>query len=268
MNAQKLNNVMVTANDKVAKDHFLMEFEMENSVSVKAGQFVNVSLPASDHLVPRPFSIWSVSGNKVCILYKIFGEGTRILSEVRVGDTLTVLMPLGNSFPEFSEPKKISLICGGIGIVPVYFYAWQSISQSNRIPHEITLYYGASSEDGLVMRNDLKSLGIECHYSTDDGSFGFKGNSLALFREEYLKNKQSDVIFACGPKPFMKAVGKLSKEIGVPAFLAEEEVMGCGFGACVGCVIPVIDSDGLKKHKLVCVDGPVFNSASIDWDHY
>jgi dihydroorotate dehydrogenase electron transfer subunit len=97
--------------------------------------------------------------------------------------------------------------------------------------------------------------------ATDDGSVGYKGNVVALLEKE---KATGDILYACGPKPMLKGVQDWASNHRIEAWLSLEERMGCGFGACVGCVCKVVaDNEVGYTYKKVCKDGPVFNAKEV-----
>jgi dihydroorotate dehydrogenase electron transfer subunit len=249
----------------IAPGHFIMEIAFPlNRYHFSPGQFINVKLPAGDHLVPRPFSVLDQSESAIRILYKVFGEGTRILSEIEPQTEVDILFPLGNSFPDIEGP--VALLSGGIGVVPLYFFARQYALTKPDAHSNIMAFLGAATSSEVIFQEEFRTLEVPVTPSTDDGSLGMQGTCLdALLSSQWLKKKNLTLL-ACGPKGLLRAAAQIGLQHQIPVYLAVEEVMGCGFGACVGCVIPVKDADNTAAYKLVCQDGPVFEANEIDWE--
>jgi len=270
INLMKLYSLTVLANEKIANDHFVMCFEFPgNAGEILPGQFVNILLDQMAYRMPRPFSVFNTEKNQISILYKVFGKGTDSLSQVQVGQSLSVLLPLGNAFPEVFL-DGLCLLSGGIGVVPLYFFAKRVFEKSPSEAKKIRVYLGASNQSGIVCLEDFKKWGCSVTVSTDDGSLGISGSCLKAFQDDLKKEDAftklqalAKTIFACGPHGMLRAVAKFSEVKNIPAYLAAEEVMGCGFGACVGCAIPA--RQGEMPYKLVCTDGPVFEAKEIEW---
>ncbi len=262
----KQYSLTVLKNERIAKDHFVMRFEFPGKAEkIMPGQFVNVSLNQPAHLLPRPFSVWDAGNNQISILYKVFGEGTACLARVQMGETLPVLLPLGNKFPKVPA-KGLCLLSGGIGVVPLYFFVKRLFEKSPAEAGRIRVYLGASNQSGIVCREDFQEWGCLVTLSTDDGSLGQKGTCLQAFQEDLKKEGPfAKTIFSCGPHGMLRAVAKFGESQGIPTYLAAEEVMGCGFGACVGCAIPARQGTTEMPYKLVCTDGPVFEAGEIEW---
>jgi len=120
---------------------------------------------------------------------------------------------------------------------------------------------GFRSYDKVILTKDFENNGIETIVCTDDGSVGTKGTIAEPLKAELEKGDVS-AVFACGPKPMLNAVIELSKEYGVYSEVSLEERMGCGVGACVGCVCKIM-RDGEEKMLRVCKDGPVFKGEEV-----
>ena len=219
----------------VAKDTIAMEFHAPQiAQNVLPGQFVMVETPTK--FLRRPLSVAGVDGNRITLIIRKVGEGTKILTSLRRNTRLKMLGPLGNSFPKI-DGRKI-LVAGGIGIAPLLLYA-------NCFPKNSDFVYGEKNSEYLLDENYLpKNIKI----STDDGSRGFAGNACDLSR-----TLEHAPILACGPEPMLAEVINIAAEWNVPAFVSLESRMACGFGVCNGCAIET--TQGFKK---ICTDGPVF----------
>jgi dihydroorotate dehydrogenase electron transfer subunit len=126
---------------------------------------------------------------------------------------------------------------------------------------KITVFLGFRSEPFLI--KDFASLGVHLHIATDDGSIGFHGNVVQLMTQQ---NYACETVYACGPKPMLRALSAWAAEKSADCFVSMEERMACGLGACVGCAIPIKTGDSGFAYKKVCKDGPVFASAEVAWD--
>jgi dihydroorotate dehydrogenase electron transfer subunit len=128
----------------------------------------------------------------------------------------------------------------------------------------VKVLYGGRTEADLPLRDSFEEAGLETLCSTDDGSYGFRGFVTALLEEEIAARKP-DVLFVCGPDPMMRLCGQTAARIHVPAQISLESIMGCGFGACWGCV-QRIRRKGKAEWRKICEDGPVFAAEEIVWD--
>ncbi|MGD8534783.1 MAG: dihydroorotate dehydrogenase electron transfer subunit [Candidatus Aminicenantes bacterium] len=245
-------------------DYFLLALESPRiSAQTQPGQFimVRVNAPPSP-LLRRPFSIHSTNERTIEIFFQITGLGTELLSQHDPEDTLDILGPLGKGFDAGEElkGKNIAVVGGGRGIAPLYFLSQelQSLGASPRV------FYGGKSQADLPLKEKFEEEDIELTCSTDDGSFGFKGFVSDLFKEE-LEKFTPHRIFACGPEAMMKKISGIAQEKDIPAEFSLESIMGCGFGACWGCVRR-IKRDDKEEWVKICEEGPVFSGKDIIWE--
>lgn len=223
------------------------------------GQFINIRVSDNfDPLLRRPISIHGISGTKIKIFYEVVGKATRVLSERKAGESLDIIGPLGNGF-ELGRPKtedrRPILVAGGMGVAPLMFLA-EKLKQSS-----VQVLIGARSKEALLCVNDFKKLGCDVKIATDDGSAGFKGRVSDLLKDLLSTLHPAPcTLYACGPKPMLKAVADIANAQRIPAQLSLEEHMSCGFGACLGCVVKT--QDGFKR---VCQEGPVFLAQDLIW---
>ena len=211
------------------------------------GQFISLYTKDSGHLLPRPISICEIDRDKgrLRIVYRVAGFGTEEFSRYQAGDTVTVLGPLGNGFPfEDKEGKRALLVGGGIGIPPMLQLAREMNCEKVMV---------------LGYRDKLFLKGFIAEFR----KFITRGNVLDAIKEQGLK---ADVLYACGPKPMLRAVKALALERGIECWISLEERMACGVGACLGCVCRSKDTDSHShvKNKRVCKDGPVFAAGEVE----
>jgi len=248
--------------EQVAKEHFKITFFSPYiSSHATPGQFLHVRCGSSSYpLLRRPLSIHNVIRDKkeVQILFKVVKAGTKILSELKAGDRLDVLGPLGNGFKINTSKKVAILVGGGYGIAPLLYLAQEMKGKIKAI----YAFIGAKSKDYILCEQDFKNLGVEVVIGTEDGSAGKK----CLICEpvnEILSSKiieEETEIFACGPYGMLKELADIALEKKVPCQVSMEEKMACGIGTCLGCVTKT--KEGYKK---ACEDGPVFDSRDIIW---
>ncbi|CAC9425894.1 Dihydroorotate dehydrogenase electron transfer subunit (EC [uncultured Gammaproteobacteria bacterium] len=246
--------------------------------ATRPGQFVHITV--SDSLaMRRPISIMSVDveNGTFDLLYKIVGEGTRQLSERKIGDVLSIIGPIGNGF-ELTDKKRPLLIGGGVGMPPMICIAQQikdrdcqpftilgsevSFPFDEKPANNAKNYAGATHTMPL-----LEDWGVECRLASLCGAEGvFKGFVTDLaraFLDTLSAEELTQVeVYACGPHPMLKAVAKLAKEYNLPCQVSLEEYMACAVGGCAGCVVEVQTDNGAAM-KRVCVDGPVFNAYQV-----
>lgn len=253
----------ITENTPVNKGHNLLVLSSNNIQHPLPGQFYMIGTDFSyDPLLKRPFSIFretsSAEGGELQFLYRIKGKGTERMKEMKKGDTVNVLGPLGNGYPMPGRNLTPVLIAGGIGIASLFPLA-------EKLSGNIHFFFGARTSDELLMLNELKGLvKKELIISTDDGSEGRKGtvvDALNVFLTSNPKLSTSNfLLYACGPSPMLEAVSKFAAENEIKGYISMEENMACGVGACLGCTVKT-----KKGYKRVCKEGPVFSAEEIVW---
>jgi len=227
------------------------------------GQFIMIRVAAvGDPLLRRPFSLHAVREREIDIFFQVVGPGTQILSRAQPDQNLDILGPLGRGFDldKVRPGHSAALMGGGRGIAPLYFLAEELIKRQV----DIRLYYGGRSRKDLPLKSRLEAAGFPLICSTDDGSMGFKGFVTDCFRSEIGENPPS-YLYACGPEAMLRTAGALGKEHGIPTQISLEAFMGCGFGACWGCV-QRIRSNGRAAWIKVCEEGPVFPAEDVLWE--
>jgi len=243
----------ILSNKTIANNVYEMQLEVPSIVKeAKAGQFVNLYLRDESKLLPRPISICEVDIKTgiLILVYAVFGEGTKIISGYKAGEVIQIMGPFGNGY-DISEGSTHLLVGGGVGTPPL-------VELAKRLTGDIIIVVGFKSETYLV--DQLKKHG-RVYVATDDGSNGYHGTVVDVLEAHKIT---ADMVYACGPKPMLKALQKWINQENMPAQLSLEERMGCGFGACVGCVVKVVSTnDAGYDYKKVCVDGPVFDSKEV-----
>jgi len=238
---------------------------------VYPGQFIHIRCTEGcNPLMRRPFSIYKAEGEKIEILYELVGKGTDLLSGKRVGEEVDILGPSGRGFKINLPLRRAVLVAGGIGVAPLYFLASKLMEvlekEGKRRENLISLplvLIGAKNEEEILEEEEFKNLKVEVKIATDDGSKGFKGEVTDFFASLFLISESLFFVnvYACGPLSMLKKIAMLSHKYEFPCQLALEQKMGCGIGACLGCVIK-----GKNGYLRVCKDGPVFDAREIDWD--
>lgn len=258
-----LKDVVIEENREIKPGNYLMSFrDKEIAGESKIGQFLEIKAGNGiENLLRKPISINDVENDKVTIIYRVIGKGTTKLSEYKPGDKISVLGPLGNSFPEIMD-KEVVIVAGGIGCGP-FSYVMRKLPNWK-------IFYGVKDACEFLLEDSLKEHEAtgKAVITTDNGSYGEKGFVTAKV-EEYLKTDSSNkVIFACGPEIMMKKVQEIAIKYGVESYLSLEEYMGCGIGACVGCVKKIKNSEKPNgwEYKKVCKDGPIFKGEEVIWE--
>ena len=256
---------VIRSNEAVADAHYLLRCECaEIAQYARPGQFIHVMVSQdTGMLLRRPFTIYTVDGHEITMLYQIIGEGTKRLSEMPKGAPLHVLGPLGNTFDFTTHPEPAILVGGGAGIASLMLLA------TALRKHDIQTFglVGAQRQARLLSVADLEAIGITTHIATDDGSIGRHGYVTDILIDMLEKmNWHRPTIYACGPHGMLSAVAKIAANYGVPTQIAMENRMGCAMGVCLGCVCPVRIDKNTIEYQRVCTEGPVFNATDIAWD--
>ncbi len=250
-----METAIVSSQEALAHDIYSMVITTEQiAKEAKPGQFISVYSRDGASLLPRPISICEIDGNRLRIVYRVAGKGTKEFSGYRPGDQVRIMGPLGNGFPlEAAEGKKALIIGGGIGIFPLL-----ELAKGLKGRKEIVLGY----RDHVFMKEAFEAWG-PVSVATEDGSQGTKGNVLDAVRE---KGIEADVIYACGPAPMLKGIQAFAAERNLEAWISLEERMACGIGACLGCVCKSreVDHHTNVRNKRICKDGPVFRGEEVE----
>ena len=227
---------------------------------VQPGQFAHVRiLPLKDALLRRPFSIYQVAGDTFSILYKTVGKGTETLSCMEPGAELNVIGPLGHGFTVPSPGSETPLlVAGGYGMAAMYLLAQRS-------PQKGIVFVGGRRRVDILCEEEFRALGWDVRVTTEDGSHGEKGLVTQPLLAELRHSATNRKLFACGPTPMLKAVGKIAEELNVSAELSMDEHMCCGVGVCLTCVIAVKTGNGWEYQR-TCPEGPVFDSRQVVWE--
>ena len=220
------------------------------------GQFVEVRVDHSPStFLRRPISIHFVDtkANELWLLVAAIGDGTRQLAQLKAGDTLNCVLPLGNGFTMPASPQsKVLLVGGGVGVAPLLYFG-QKLKEAGCQP---TFLLGARTATDLLELDLFQQVG-RVFTTTEDGSMGERG---FVTNHSLLDNERFDQISTCGPKPMMMAVARYAKAQGVCCEVSLENKMACGVGACLCCV-----EKTTKGHVCVCKEGPVLNINQLSW---
>jgi dihydroorotate dehydrogenase electron transfer subunit len=199
--------------------------------------------------LPRAFSFARRRGGESHFLLEDVGPGSRRLCELRPGEGLWVLGPLGRGFRPPGDPRRRAiLVGGGVGIAPLAILG-------DALGRQATVLLGFRDR----ARAEGAALLPGARLCSDDGSAGHHGPVTDLLAAE-LGRDPGAVVYSCGPAPMLESVRQICAERGTEAQLALEAGMACGFGACFGCVVPRRGGGYLR----VCVEGPVIDASELD----
>ena len=267
-------------------DQFIMRVRASKcAAAARPGSFAHITC---DESVPmrRPLSIMRAREDWIEILYKTVGGGLRQLSRKRPGDKISVLGPIGQPFILTPKRPNTLLIGGGVGIPPMVFLAdglraagdtYRPLAiLGSEIPFPFDLLASRLPtpwlDDAINSTMPLlESWKSPCRLATLAGYEGCFDGYVTDLADQWLATQSAEQlakteVFACGPTPMLRAVAELAAGYGLPCQVSLEEFMACAVGGCAGCTLPIRTPDGLAM-KRVCVDGPVFDAATVVWDY-
>ena len=237
-----LNQVRTRPVKKVIEENYRVksieiDHEMRNALP---GQFLMVWVPGVGE---RPMSIGN--NRPLTISVANVGEVSAKICGLKEGDLISYRGPFGKPFDLPEKAKKILVVGGGYGIVPLYFLA-KMARESDLEPYAVV---GGKNEKDIIFEKQLFAVCKEAFVTTDDGSKGKKG-TVMVDAKWLVEGKKFGCVYACGPEKMMKAVAEMCKEHDVPCQVSLERYMKCGVGVCGSCAI---------NGRLTCLEGPVFN---------
>jgi dihydroorotate dehydrogenase electron transfer subunit len=235
----------ITENKALTDSVWQMTLAGDCTGITKPGQFINIKLDGL--YLRRPISVYDCGDGFVTIIYKVVGKGTELMSTLKEGKELDVLVGLGNGFDTSVSGDKPVVIGGGVGVPPMYKLAKGLIAEGKKV----TAILGFNTKSEIFAEDEFKKIGCDVIVTTVDGSYGVKGFVTNAMDFDYTYT------FCCGPEPMLKAVYNTGKTGGQFSF---EERMGCGFGACMGCTCKT-----KYGNKRICKDGPVLVKEEIIW---
>ncbi len=276
MATKKKVHALVLSQEEIAPDIYSLWLETDLASEARPGQFIGLYPKGADKLLPRPISICEAEPDKLRLVYRVAGGGTREFASLLPGESVTFLGMLGNGYPlDAAAGKRVLLLGGGIGIPPLVQLAAvlsgkQPIGgksdtrvtfENAPIAGEVVVVAGYRDHH-LFLTKELERCGT-LHIATEDGSLGTRGNVLDVNREKELS---ADIVMACGPMPMLRAVKKWALEQDIPAYISLEERMACGVGACLGCVCTTVREDAHSHvhNARICTEGPVFEAREVE----
>ncbi len=244
-----------------------IELRVDSWPAWQPGQFVMLApgaesaAPRHDPLLPRPMAIYSTETkgefDQVTILYKVEGRGTTLLAAAQPGEHVRMVGPLGQGFELQPEGHRAILVGGGTGTASLYALAREALARG-----PVSVILGARRADLVMAERDFEKLGVDLVIATEDGSRGTKGLVTDVLGPRLADSDEAKIVYACGPTPMMRACHALTAEAGVPCRVALENRMACGFGACLGCAVPMAEGG----FTLVCNRGPVYDADTLAWE--
>ena len=261
----------------IAKDTWELTLEAPNLARCTLpGQFFMVRLAGlNDPLIGRALAMFDrgfdSQGNPqtVSVAYVVKGKFTQALSRFKAGQSVEIWGPLGNAFS--NQPvDHLILVAGGVGITPMLSLASAALGQDTygqegHFAQQVTLCYGARTEEYLVALDAFEERGVRLAIATEDGSLGHRGRVTEVLKDLLSRSEGTSRIACCGPEPMMQAVSKIAHEHNVTCEVSLETPMACGIGICFTCVAKIDQGDGTWDYRRTCVEGPIFESQSIVW---
>ena len=248
----------VLSNTEIAPGFFDIRLETPQVQQTGAGQFFQILCDGKP--LRRPISVcgFDKKTNILRMVYQIRGEGTAWLATVKAGQKLDLLGPLGHGF-SVAKAQNPVFVGGGIGTPPLLGTAALCGGKADAI-------VGYRTADASILLEDFKKVCRKVYVATDDGTLGHHGLVTDLLKER-LAAGPCDLVCACGPTPMLKAVADLALSQNIPCQVSLEQRMGCGIGACVGCVCKVKDVSDPEavRHAQVCRYGPVIDAKEVVW---
>jgi dihydroorotate dehydrogenase electron transfer subunit len=266
----RIHATLVVDRQQLAPGVIVLGFDAPDLVNAsKPGQYV-MAIPPTAQAAATALGIYEAEEKRASILFFVTGKRTHELAELRPGDRLDVVGPLGNGFDLSGDHQLVAIVAGGVGIASVLLAAQALRRRGTRV----RLLYGAQTVDLLVDSGRFLDIGCELGLATDDGSIGHHGYVTELL----VRSQKPDLVLACGPSPMLREVGRVAAELGVRCQLSLEETFACGVGGCWGCVVPVVRTSGQAPsfppsmlggsdvvNARICKEGPVFWSDELRW---
>ncbi len=267
-----IRDLKVRAVEQIHERYVLIRLTDDEALPpMQPGQFVEVRVDGSPStFLRRPISIHFVdrNTNELWLLVACVGDGTRRLAQLKAGDRLNCVLPLGNGF-RLSPPScvpavaselgssaeasgEVLLVGGGVGVAPLLYLG--AVLKEQGV--ETTFLLGARTASDLLMLGEFGKWG-RVLVTTEDGSAGEKG---FVTNHSVLQQEHFDRIQCCGPTPMMKAVARYAREKGIDCEVSLENLMACGLGACLCCVEKTTEGN-----VCVCKEGPVFPISRLMW---
>lgn len=241
---------------------------------IRPGQFVNVKCGSHrDYILRRPFSVYRVHkrggwASTIELVFDIRGSGTEFLAQQRGHAPLDLVGPLGRGFALPKRRAHCLLVGGGIGATPLYFLADELRNEG----HRVDFVLGARSSALLLNPIEARRIASVCAITTEDGSQGHRGRVTDVLAET-MERCETEVVYSCGPHGMLAAVSQICVQRNIPIQVAVEELMGCGYGVCMTCVVPLqrpLKRNESEEDAVVyarsCTEGPVFNGAVVMWN--
>lgn len=253
---KRVEDLKIVENKLLTDDFCVLELESESKIpDFRPGQFVQVKIEGSpETFLRRPVSVHDVdfARNRYKMLIQVLGKGTAMLYNLKKGDHLNVVHPLGNSFSIPSGNGKILLVGGGTGIAPLLFLGKDLKNRG----FEIEYLLGFRNKNRVILVEEYSRVG-KVHLTTEDGSVGEKG---LVTSHSVLKPENISSVYCCGPDPMMHSIADYCRKHNISCEVSLENLMACGYGICLCCIV-----ETNRGNICTCTEGPVFNIRELKW---
>jgi dihydroorotate dehydrogenase electron transfer subunit len=284
----------VVSNRRVAERTWRIRLECPSiAVASLPGQFAMLRIPdRNDPLLARPLAVYDTfaaaddrapSGPAagrpyVDFLYLVHGKFTTALQHVAAGDELVAWGPLGNGFAAAAATDHLVLVAGGIGQTALLAFGRERLGRGGYGPpgrpvpaaRKVTFCWGARTAAMFADTDDFRAAGFDVHLATLDGSVGRRGTVVDLLDDLQaagaIAGGPATLVACCGPEGMMAAVSRWTAARGIACLASLEAPMACGIGICFTCVARVRDPSGGWDYRRTCIEGPVFDAATLVWD--
>ena len=247
----------IVRKEQFSEKVFLFEIEAPLiAASRKAGNFVIVRVGKKGERMPLTIAGADIDKGTITIVVQQVGLSSKKLCMLNAGDYVTdVVGPLGN--PTHIE-KFGTVVCagGGLGVAPMLPIIQALKAAGNRV---LSVMAGRS-KDLIILEDKVRESSDEVIIMTDDGSYGEKG-VVTVGIEKFIEQEHVDKVFAIGPPIMMKFSNLTAQKHGIPCEVSLNTIMVDGTGMCGACRLTIGG-----KTKFVCIDGPEFDGALVDWD--
>lgn len=254
----------VVANASVSTGLIRLDVRLPRAVPFQPGQFAMINLTGPGQLVfRRPFSILAADGDHMSFLYRVVGRGTALLAGLSPGDRIDCLAPLGRAFPvpDHATPPAL-VLAGGVGLPPLH--AW---ARRHGRPDDVLCF--GTRDGGDVPWSMLDGgwlVSVDRLQDVPAGREARQGLVTELALSTIAVDSGPWLVLACGPTALLRAAARLAADRRWPCHVSLEEHMGCGYGVCKGCVVPVLTTaEPGWRPATSCLEGPVFDATTLDW---
>ena len=256
----------ITRKEKLAESIYLMDIKAPRVAShCYPGQFVILKIDEKGERIPLTICDYDRDNGIVTIVFQALGHSTKLMAEYEVGEAFRDFTgPLGKKSELIDMPreelskKKVLFVAGGVGAAPVY----PQVKWMKENGYEPDCIIGARSKDFVILEDQIRQYANNLYITTDDGSYGMKGNVNDAIRHLVQeKGKHYDIVVAIGPMIMMKFVSLLTKELNIKTIVSMNPIMVDGTGMCGACRLTVGN-----EIKFACVDGPEFDGHLVNFD--